>query len=380
MDTAKMDPRLLAARIAILKHPKWVGIAPFMFMGKCEIEEDLPTAATNGIDAFFGREFIDRCTPKQIIYVLLHENMHKALLHCYNCKELIEKYGLRAVNCAMDYVVNLIVEDTDPDFVERPINPAPLINEKYRGLSFVQVLELFVKDGNGGAGDCLDEHREGELAGTDGKEKQEAAVKQINTALSQSKAMKLPVQLASTASAIKWPAVLREFLLNTIRGDARSSYHPPNRRFAPQDFLLPSHTAKGARHLLIACDTSGSMDEYYSAMFSEVARVLKTVPFVKVTVLWWDDDYHAPVTILPKDLPQLAKLLKPVGSGATNPNVVMKYVKKHKVQPDCILYLTDGGFTSPFEKHRVPSIFATVGTPWFGTFKAPQGRHVVISK
>lgn len=380
MLTTKMDPRILAARVEVIKHPKWVGIAPFLFMGRCEIEDDLATAATDGINVFFGRAFLDRCTPKQVLYVLLHENLHKALLHCFNCKELVAKYGQNAVNCAMDYVTNLIIEDTDPDFVERPINPSPLINEKYRGLSFVQVLELFKREGEGGDGEVLDEHREGELAGTAGDKKQQAAVRQVESALAQSKAMHLPVKLAETTSTVKWPSVLREFLLNAIRGDAKSSYHPPNRRFAPQDFLLPSHTFRGARHLLIACDTSGSMEEYYSAMFAEVARILKMVPFVKVTVLWWDDAYHAPVTILPRDLPKLATLLKPVGTGATDPNVVMQYIKDHKVKPDCILYLTDGEFTSPFEKHRTPSIFATVGTPRFGTFKAPQGRHVVISK
>lgn len=376
---SKTDPRLVKARAEILKHPKWVGIAPFLFMGVLAIEDNLSTAATDGINTYFGRAFLERCTLKQVIYVLLHGTLHKALLHCYNCKELVEKYGQRAVNCAMDYVVNLIIEDTDPDFVERPINPSPLIKDKYRGMSFVQVLETFVKDGEGGDGDVMDEHREGELTGSKGEAAQKAAVQEVNNALAQSRAMNLPIKLMATATNVKWQAVLSQLLRDTLAGDAKSSYHPPNRRFAPQDFLLPSHTQKGARHLLIACDTSGSMEQYYNLMFSEIAKVLKVIPFVKVTVLWWDDAYHAPVTILPRDLKNLAALLKPVGTGATNPNSVMKYVKDAKIKPDCILYLTDGEFTEPFVKHRIPSIFATVGTPWFGTFKAPQGRHVVVA-
>ena len=376
-----MDAKLLAARVAIIKHPKWLGIAPFLFLGKCEVQEGVNSTCTDGINVFFGKEFLDKQSPKQLLYALLHETLHKALLHCYQQEALVAKYGDKAVNCAMDYVVNLMIEDTDAGFVERPINPPPLINEEYRGLSFVQVLERFAKSGTGGDGDTLDTHEKGDLSGSGGKEKQALAVSQINNALVQARAMSIPITLTDfTASPIHWQSVLKSFLLNTVKGNLKSSYHPPNRRFAPQDFLLPSHTAKGARHLLIACDTSGSMEQYYGLMFAEVAKILKTVPFVKVTVLWWDDSYHPPVHITPKDLPRLASLLKPVGTGATNPNEVMRYVKDSKVKPDCILYLTDGEFTDTFEKHNIPSIFATVGTPWFGKFKAPQGRHVVISK
>lgn len=372
-----MDKRLIAVRQEILRHPEWAGLAPFIFFGKVEVveEEGFTTAATDGVDIKFAKVFFDVLTKGQLKYAYLHETIHKVLLHCsYDVSALLREFTENQVSCAMDYVVNLIIEDTEPG-IERPVNPPPLINEAYRGMTFVQVLRAFKLDGRGNS-KPLDKHIQGVLTGTEGVEKQQEALKQLDKIIAQSKAMEIPLKLSQSVSRVKWQEVMKQLLLERVKGDVTSTYHPLNRRFAPQDFLLPSRKSAGARHLLIACDTSGSMGEYYEMMFAEIAKVLKSIPFVRVTVLWWDDEWHAPVEIRPQDLPKLASMLKPEGTGATDPNTVIDFVKQTKARPDCILYLTDGGFTSTFEKHRVPSIFGIVGDD---EFKAPQGRTVHIN-
>jgi hypothetical protein len=50
-------------------------------LGKTMVDDDTPTACTNGRDTWYGREFADKLSDKERRGVILHENLHKAFRH-----------------------------------------------------------------------------------------------------------------------------------------------------------------------------------------------------------------------------------------------------------------------------------------------------------
>lgn len=139
--------RITAASFDIMKDDEFCLMGGATQIGKTEVRDDVPTAGTNGRDTFYGKDFIMGMTRGQLRYLVAHETAHKMLMHCVEYQAICEKYGQLA-NMAMDYVVNQMVEDLDGGrgFVERPIDPAPLIDAKYKDKSFLEVLQDLVKN------------------------------------------------------------------------------------------------------------------------------------------------------------------------------------------------------------------------------------------
>ena len=138
-----LNQRIQAANIDCMRHPKFALLAGVIMMGKSEVTDKLPTAATNGKDKLYGSAFIQDMTRKQLRYVVLHENFHVALKHCVLYKDIKKKWS-RKVNKAQDYVINGLIEEMDPkfEFVERPTSVKPLVDPKFVGMSFQQVFNL----------------------------------------------------------------------------------------------------------------------------------------------------------------------------------------------------------------------------------------------
>lgn len=89
---------------------------------------------------------------------------------------------------AMDHVVNLMIEDLDAGrgFIEWIVEPPPLMDAKYRGMSFLEVLQDLLKNpppsqpkpqggkGSGQPGGTLDQHIPGKKQGMPGADKMSA--------------------------------------------------------------------------------------------------------------------------------------------------------------------------------------------------------------
>ena len=88
-----LNQRIQAANIDCMRHPKFALLAGVIMMGKSEVTDKLPTAATNGKDKLYGSAFIQDMTRKQLRYVVLHENFHVALKHCVLYKDIKKKWA-----------------------------------------------------------------------------------------------------------------------------------------------------------------------------------------------------------------------------------------------------------------------------------------------
>ena len=104
----KVERRLKKVKIDLMRNPKFALWSGIMMVGKTELSSDIPTACTNGRDELYGREFVKGLTDKELGFVILHENLHKALRHLLIWRKLWESDG-RMANMACDHVINLML-------------------------------------------------------------------------------------------------------------------------------------------------------------------------------------------------------------------------------------------------------------------------------
>jgi len=99
------EQRLTKATTAIMNHPQHVALAGVLMIGTKTVRDDVPTAATNGRDEYYGRTFVDSLTDAELRFLMLHECYHKLFKHLTTWKHLYDK-DAHLANMACDYVIN----------------------------------------------------------------------------------------------------------------------------------------------------------------------------------------------------------------------------------------------------------------------------------
>ena len=386
--------KVIAVHVDISNNKDFASLSGYVYIGDVKFE-NIGTAGTDGRDVWYDPAFVDRLTRKQLRYLVSHESLHKGLMHCTNYKELSKKYP-QLCNMAMDYVVNAIIEELDPNFsfVERPTEPAPLIDAKYQGFSFIEVLQDLLRNppppppvGSGagdGKGGAMDEHMFDRAVEVGSKEANELG-RQIDDAARQGKL--LADKLAGKASRgsvleratqkrdTNWREHMREWVTALCEGDEYSRFAPPNKRLLPLGVVMPSHFSEATGELIVACDTSGSMGGIYPTVFGEIARIAQNVNPDGVRVIWWDSAVCGEQLFKPHEFNNIAGLLKPLGGGGTSPNCVVEYIRAKKYQPKGVVWLTDGYLDGSDGKVDVPALWGVVDNDHF---VPPQGKAVRI--
>ena len=385
-----LQRRIHAVNIDCMRHPKFALLSGVIPMGKSEVRDGVETAYTDGKDKVYGSEFIAPLNRKQLRYVVLHENLHVALKHCVMplYREYDKKYTPRICNIAMDFVINGMIEDLDPrfDFVERPIEGL-CIDDKYKNMSFPQVLRELAKNPPPDDKQPLDEHKpyQGDGTPTDGKSAADQLSKDVDDANRQGKivADKLAgkggggndiLQTAADRNT-NWRGAFRDFLNTVCEGDDQSRFCPPNKRLLASGYIMPSHFSETVGELVVACDTSGSMSEYYDVLFGELAQLCKTTRPDSVRVIWWGSSVVGEQSFKPHEYDNITKLIKPKDGGGTNPHKVPLYMAEHQIKPKAIVWLTDGYFDAT-PSTSAPSLWGVVDND---SFVPAHGKLVHIN-
>ena len=358
------EQRVQKAIVDILYNPKCAWLAGLIMVGERKVLDAIPphnTAATNGRDEYYCRAFVDGLTDAELRGLILHEVWHKLKRHM-SVYEYLMKLDARRANRAMDYVNNLEIRDEFGDWAKIP--EGGCIDEKFRGMSEVEVFNALKQDGGGGGGggqgepgegepgegESLDHHDwEGAQEMTQG-EKEELA-REIDRAIRQGSMMASktgnsdsPIDLAKLLQPkVDWRRVLREFVSSTCKGRDLSTYRRFRRRTIGQDLYLPSTYSETVGELVLAVDTSGSMsDAEIHRALSEVKGICDLVKPERVRLLYWDGAVERDEVYEQGQLDGLEKSTRPMGGGGTDVRCVTQYMRDKKIKPQAVVVFTDG--------------------------------------
>jgi predicted metal-dependent peptidase len=397
-------------------NDKTRGIGSTVLLGDSSVvanANDCPTAYTNGRDKFYGEAFCESLNMGQMIYLVLHENIHVLKMDIQRHLDLIEE-DAQLANVAMDYVDNGLIESLNlGEMIERPTGA--LINPMFNGWSVREVYRYLKtgkdkegkergkpepqgNDGDGNptsvkiGGDVysvkeMDKHEvENTKSMTPDEAKQlekdiQIAVQQAVT-LSRMRGVEMPLEIKQLLTPeVNWKQAMDEFTNTYMRGDDELTFRQYNRKHLADDYYMPSTYTERVGEILLCLDASGST---YGKVFEEFCgafdAMLKTVRPERVRVLHWDTDVRYEQVLEESDYMSndLLELLKPRGGGGTNVSAVSDYIIKRDIDADCCLVFTDGYVESS------PRWNITIPTLWLVTqkegFTPPTGRMVKINK
>jgi predicted metal-dependent peptidase len=365
------EQRIERCHIDLMKSPHFVAYSGILMIGKTEVDDNLPTACTNGKDVKFGRGFVASLNDPQLRGLILHEAKHKMYRHLLTWKYL-HKQDPQKANMACDYVINLEIKDESERSNKFVVLPdGALIDEKYRGLNSAEVFALLPTqpkgdgqgDGDGqGGGEGFDEH-DWEGAESLNEEEKTALAKEIDQAIRQGAILAGKVggnvdrSFTDLMSAkVDWKEALREFVSSVSQGKDDSTWRKPNRRWLQHDVYMPSTVSESMGRVVVAIDTSGSIyGEVLNRFISEVASVMQNMNPEQVDLLYWDSEVAGHEVYGLNDADRMTSSTKPRGGGGTSPSCITKYMNKHKIDPVCAIILTDG----------------YVGNDWGGVWNCP---------
>lgn len=171
-------------------------------------------------------------------------------------------------------------------------------------------------------------------------------------------------------SQVTWQEELREFVSRTLSAHDDYSWGAPNRRFIAQGLYLPSLRSESLGDIVVAIDTSGSINaETLAAFGGELNGILECRP-CSVTVLYCDAAINKVQQWEPADGPLT---LDAVGGGGTSHAPIWAWLTPQGAAPECVVCLTDG-YTDFGEAPGVPVLWAI--TPDGASQMPPFGRVV----
>jgi len=353
-----------AKSLLILDHP-FFGTActkrPIIYT------DTVPTAAMSATGQMYMN--VDFCAPlsvRQLMFLLAHEAMHYMLAH-----------GLRrghrdpqAWNVAADKVINdTLIDAGVGDFIDggvtldgaREMAAESLYDENDDGDG----------EGPGGLGNDI-----GDPTDADGQPLDDATIHQLEAeakidAIQSAKAAKAVGKLPASIERIieelvnvttPWYDILERFMAGKIKDGY--SWNRPNRRFIARNIYIPgTDYVPKMGPVVIGVDTSGSIGPDEIAMFNgHINRIIDTCNPEVVHVVYCDYDVAGVDEYTPQDFPVTIQCK---GGGGTSFKPVFDWIDNNAIEPECVVYLTDGyGDQSEFTTNH-ETVWLTTGSEAF---------------
>lgn len=321
--------KMTAARTALLiDHPFFGELALRLRMVE---DAGTRTMSVDGKTVRYNPDFVMEISRGLTRAIIAHEVMHCVFDHMGRRNGRDHKKW----NMAGDYVINPILEEAGFSF-----EGTGLSNAAFAGMTADEIYTLLPdmpEDGSGGSptDDLLDS--DSNEAAAEGTEWKIATVQAAQSAKTQGK---LPASLGRfieemLAPKVDWRERLRRFVTQTAKDDY--SWSRPNRRFMPA-FILPSLHSESMGEMVVAIDTSGSIDQAtLDAFAAEVTAIVQTSRPSKTTVIYCDAEVKHVDEFAPTD----ELVFEMHGGGGTDFCPPFKYVAENNIAPVCFVYLTD---------------------------------------
>lgn len=332
----KYDNVAKAKTQIVLHHPFF---ATVLFSTPLEIDNTIPTAATNGTVIKYNAEWFDTLTVDQIMFVLAHEVMHVVMLHPWRRDGRAPKRW----NIAVDHVSNLILEQAGFKLFDWVY-----ADKKYTDYYAEKIYtDLPDQDeggegGEGGGGKrCIDAHEDAE---GDTAERAQSEAKARNLIIQAAKtakaAGKLPGSMESLIEEVlrprvNWREELRRYMTAVVKSD--QSWARGQRRFIAQGLYLPAFHTQAMGEIVIGVDTSGSVWDRVPEFLAECQAIAADCNPQRIHVVYCDtkvnthEEYEPGDTITPKK----------VGGGGTDLTKIFDYIQVKGIQPAVCVVCTD---------------------------------------
>jgi predicted metal-dependent peptidase len=352
---AHADPiidKIIVARVGLLlRHPFFGNLATRM--GIQEADEWLPTAATDGRNIYFNREFFTPLTVKQVEFVIAHEILHAVFDHMSRR----EGRDPKIFNIACDYAVNgQIVRDRIGDHNLPDIKI--FHDSKYYGWSAEQVYdeiyEKYDEEQLAALGQMLDEHLDSEGEGKDGqpkysKEELKKIRDEMREAVMQAAqaagAGNVPASIQRmikelTEPKMNWREILRQQIQSTIKNDY--TFMRPNRKGWHMNAILPGTNYEETIDICISIDMSGSIgDDQAKDFMTEIKGIMEEYKDFRIKIWCFDTSVYNEADFDGYSLDSFMDY-QPMGGGGTDFEANWNYMKENDIQPKKFIMFTDG--------------------------------------
>lgn len=348
----------LATRLNLIDASKW-----------CK------TAATDGRNLYYNREFIKGLKPDELLFLLGHE-----VLHCVY--EHLGRRGSRDPkiwNMANDYIVNYTL-------VKEKLGKMPsmgLYSDKYTDEMTSEEVYRLLEQNSAKIEMTLDEHLEGDGSDCDKDGKSSGSQKVTVTVmgdengppkLTEEDIQKIRNEIkAATINAAQavgagrvpagvkrmiesltnpimdWRTLLEMHIQSSIKDDF--TFQRPNKRSWGLGVIMPGQNFKDTVDVAACIDMSGSItDEMARDFLSEVKGIMETFDDFRLTLWTFDTQVYNPVVFTPENLDELMEY-DCKGGGGTSFEVNWEFMKEpaamgfdefEQIEPKKFVMFTDG--------------------------------------
>jgi predicted metal-dependent peptidase len=379
--------RVSRAVNTISRDPELRAFATLVMFTNIELTDRVSTAATDGRRTYISPAFIEtQLSDSDLVFVLMHEALHVGFNHLIAWRHLynIDK---RRANAACDYVINLMLHDLTEKTraITMPVEKSGpetgqaigLLDEQYRGMDTKQVFDLLGKQqqqqqqkgqGQGGVPDSFDDHD------------WEQIIQQGLHAAGMTGGSAPRELLDHLAVRTDWREIMRDFVKTTTSKEYdNTTWRRYNRRLLGTGIYMPSTYAGVLGEIIVAIDTSGSIDvPALNEFASNVVAICEDLLPAKLTVIYWDAIVQHVEEYEPGDYGDLISSTRPVGGGGTVPTCIKDYITENDLSPEALLVFTDGVFYGDsVDFGDIPTLWC-LDQNYYKHFTPPCGSAVEI--
>ncbi|RBO90482.1 vWA domain-containing protein [Pseudochrobactrum asaccharolyticum] len=380
-----VEDHILRAQSSLLWDHPFFGVL-MLQMKKVDATDDpeIDTMAVDGRHLFYHAPFVLGLKKDELMFVLAHEVMHNAFEH--HIRRQHRKPG--RWNKACDYAIN-------GELVECKVGRMPqrgLLEERFTGLSAEEIYRILddennsddSDEGQGDVGGCggtkdgcapHDEAAKAEL-----RAEMQTQIRQAAMTAKSAQQGNLPAGIQRIIDElltpkVNWRAVLRRFIDKSITRDF--SWIRPNRRLLPLGYITPGTVSDGVSHIVIAVDTSGSIDgDILRDFAAEINGAFGEGAVDRLTVIYADAKVHNVQEFEIGD----ELTLDPTGGGGTAFSDTFRKINEKYPDARATIYLTDMYVSDFGDEPPHPVLWGVYGrTQDFNQINPPFGETINIS-
>lgn len=361
-DFKSAGEKLVAARVKMLfKQPFFGNIACRLKLVDATDEGWCPTAAVDGRNFYYNRDFVEKLDIDETVFLVGHEVGHCIYEHFLRRGDRDPKLW----NMAGDYKINaMLVRENIGRLIDKV---TPLYDKKYatdewytenvyddlveQGAAPEQTIDVHLEVGDGSGdneGDSGDQKGKGKKP-TISRDDAKAISDELKNAVIQAAqsvgAGNLPGDIKRmigelTEPKMDWRQMIRVSLESNLVSDF--TFMRPNRKSQFSNVILPGMKRDQQIDIAIGLDVSGSISQQDATDFlSEVQGIMDQFESYKIRIWCFDTEVSGYDEFTHEDGRSITEF-QLTGGGGTDFEPNWTFMKEREIEPDQFIMFTDG--------------------------------------